>query len=329
MTKEVDKKVESKGVFSNVQTEILLGLSKFMSVKEIASYRKCSRQAVYKAITTLLEKGLVQKNGLTYGLTELGKQGLSSLMGLTNKLRQHNIKVKIEVLESPKNWDKKRNELIRLPYFNKRIELLNNSYDLFNYGKVNIKTTTKSLIISMPTFYSDSIDDVVIQMMDCLYETIPKLERTFKVRLIKDYKANIKIISQEYARLNDALAKNYRKEGEKLYVTDAEGKVWLIADYSFQTDELETIDPNKASDDMTTVHSFMNDLRINPMKLSELKELMTFQYNTIAGLVKTQEVFRENINTHLAVLNKIGDAVTELKEEVKKLRGKNETGANT
>jgi len=318
------KMVESGLSLSQTQAEVLHGISNYLSISNIAQHRKKSRQAIYKTLRKLLKEGLVEKTkaikGYVYGLTNKGKEGLHSFMGLTTKLRQHNLGIKVEVLESYKNWDKKRNIIMTMPYFNKRVQLKNTSYDLLQFGKVRLKITSKSVIFQLPTIFAENVDNAMIQAMDILFNTITKVENRFNIKLIKDNKINMTIISQEYARLDDALARIYKKEGKKLYITGDDGKVWLIADYSLATNELETIHPNRAGDDMSIIHPFLNDLRDNPMKLSELKEV-------IEGVVKIQLNDRETMNhlsinfkTHFKVLKEIGKAIKDLTKKVGELK---------
>lgn len=303
---------------TKVQAEIMHGISNNLSISNIAKHRKVSRQAIYKAIKPLMEKGLVNKIGTIYGLTKQGGLGLHSFMGLNRRLRQHNIAVKIKILEDHKNWDKKRNIIMQTPYFNKRINLKNTSYDLLNFGKVRIKTTSKSIIFYLPTIFSRTVEEALLQLMDILFDTIPKIENRFKIKLIKDNKINMTLISQEYARLNDALARIYRKEGNKIYITGEDGKIWLIADYSFATSELETIHPNKSDDDMTTVHTFFNDLRKSPTTFTEVKDTVQGMLQVQANNQATIEHLSLNLKKHFEVLDKLGKAVDELRKKIKK-----------
>lgn len=318
MEQEVNKQGLQTQDITLPQAEILKGISNYLTIDEMAKYRKTSRVSVYKIIKTLLNKELIHKKSRgIYGLTNKGQEGLHSLMQFTNKLRQHNLSFKIKILDSPKNWEAKREQLIQMPYFNKRVQLKNNDYDLLTFGRLQIKTTSQSVIIKLPTIYADSVDECNLQAMDLLYNAIPKIEAQFNIKLIKDYKSNIQIISQEYARLNDSLAKLYKKEGNKLYITDEEGKIWLIADYSFSVSELETISPNRADEDMTIVHAFFNDLRKNPATFSEVREAISGQLVLVNGIQQNQLIFDRNMASHLEVLQLIREAITELKNEVK------------
>lgn len=256
-----------------VHFDVLQGIHSGLNVSEIAKKRGVTRRSIYKSLSTLINKGMVLKKGYgIYELTDKGIQGIHSLVGLRYKLRQHNLNFKIKILKSSKNWELKRNELRQMPFFNKTLKLKNNEQDLFNYGKLLIRTTTKSIIIKIPTIYATDWENAIIQAMGILEDNIYKIEKAFKINLIKDYKANITIISQEYARIQDALAKIYRKEGNRLYITGEDGKIWLITDFSFSTDELEFIHTEKATDDLDAIVPFLNDLRKNPTTLSKLGE---------------------------------------------------------
>lgn len=279
--------------------EVLKSLQEGLCISEIAKYRHTSRTAIYKVLSTLNKNGLIRhpKRSI-YEVTDKGLEGLHSFVGLRYKLRQHNLHFKIKVLESPKNWELKRNEIRTMPYFNKTLKLKNNEQDLLNFGRLKLKTTTKSIIIKMPTIYATDWEHAIVQAMGILEDGIYKIEKLFKILLVKDYKANITIISQEYARIQDALAKLYRKEQNRIYLTGDDGKIWLITDFSFSTDETEFIHPEKATDDVDAIAPMLNDLRKNPTTFSEVREEMA----EIQGVLKTD---MQNRVKHQAVLDEI------------------------
>jgi DNA-binding PadR family transcriptional regulator len=284
-----------------------------LCISEIAKYRKIKRSSVYKTLHSLIEKGLISNPKRSmYELTNKGIEGLHSLVAFKYKLRQHNLHFKIKILESPKNWELKRNELRQIPYFNKTLKLKNNEQDLFNYGKLQIKTTTKSVIIKVPTIYAEDWEHAIIQAMSILEDAIYKIEKLFKIFLIKDYKSNITIISQEYAKIQDALAKTYRNEGNRLYLTGDDGKIWLITDLSFSTDETEFIHAERATDDLDAVAPFLNDLRRNPTTMSDIKDV-------IKDLVMVQVADKQNINKHQKVLDEMLITMKKIQEKLDKL----------
>lgn len=294
--------------------EVMKCIQEGLCITEIASYRNVYRSSIYKVLSTLVKRGLVRNPKRSiYELTNNGIKGLHSFVALRYKLRQHNLHFKIAVLESPRNWDQRRNEMRQMPYFNKTIKLKNNEQDLFNYGKLQIKTTTKSIIIKMPTIYAGEWEQAIIQAMGILEDSIPNIESKFKIRLVKDHKANIKIISQEYASIQDALAKLYRCEGNRIYLTGEDNKIWLITDLSFSTDELEYIHPNNATDDNDAIAPFLNDLRAHPTTMSDMKEHVGKLQGVITG-------YAQNEIKHQRVLDETLLMLRELKEEVRKLK---------
>lgn len=298
--------VTSRGKLA--QFEVLKYVQEGLSISEIAKARKVARKNIYKVLSTLNKKGLISHpKRSAYELTEKGMQGLHSFVGLRYNLRQHNLHFKIEVLESPRNWALRRNEIRQLPYFNHTLKLKNNEQDLFNYGRLQVKTTSKSVIIKMPTLYALDWEAALIQAMGILEDAIAKIEKVFKVRLTKDYKANIKIISQEYARIQDALAKVYRHEGNRIYLTGDDGKIWLITDFSFSVDETEFIHPNKATDDIDAIAPFLNDLRKNPSTLSDVRQHVGELQGVLQGVLHNEVKHQRVLDEILTTFRKIND----------------------
>jgi len=300
------KGATNKVELSTPQFEILKCLQEDLTITQTAKYRHVFRSSVYKVVETLKKKAMIRSPKRSiYELTPRGIQGLHSFVALRYNLRQHNLHFKIEVLESQKNWEQKRNEIRFMPYFNKTIKLKNNEQDLLNFGKLQIKTTTKSVIIKMPTLYAKDWEDAIIQGMQILEDSIYKIENAFKIRLVKDYKANIKIISQEYARIEDTLAKLYRAEGNRIYLTGEDGKIWLITDFSFSTDELEVIHPEKAADDLDAIAPMLNDLRKHPTTFSEERELVNNKMKVVDGLIHNEVKHQRVLDEILIAFKKL------------------------
>lgn len=294
LTKGVDSNAPE---VSNVQFETLRGLQSGLNITEISKLRKKSRASVYKVIATLIKKGFLEQIDKSYSITTKGIEGLHSFVGLRYKLRQHNFHVKFKVLDAPKNWEKKRNEFRKLPYFNKRIKLKNNEQELFNYGSLTIKTTTKSVIIKIPTIYAKNIDEATLQTFDIIESTYPKIENLFKVKLVKNYKSCMEVVCQEFANLNDVLSRIYNQRGEQLLITGDDGKIWMITDRSFKGDEREYIHPTKAADDEPAISTAMNILREEPKIMKEnQKELANLK-----GVFPAMKEYNENLKLHTAV----------------------------
>ncbi len=312
-------KVDSKGkVLSDPRFRTLRGLQSGANITDIARFRKVSRASVYKVINAMLKEGLIEKTDLSYGLTSLGIQGLHSFVGLRYNLRQHNFHIKFKVLEHPKNWDKKRNEFRKLPYFNKLIKLKNNEQELFNYGSLLIKTTTKSIIVKIPTIYAKNITDATAQTFGILESTYPKIEKLFGVKLIKNYKACVEIVCQEYARLDDELAKIYNKRGEQLLITGEDGKIWMITDKSFKGDEREYIHTEKAPEDEEAISKSMNILRDEPEIMKDNQKHIGMAFDAIGQNAKNVSFHMENMRSHVGAVRDLGSGVRDLSSGVEK-----------
>ncbi len=300
------KKAGATSMGELARFEVLKCIQEGLSITEISKYRKVQRSSVYKVLKTLVDRGLMtHPKRSIYELTNNGIKGLHSFVAFRYKIRQHNLHFKIGVLESPKNWNQRRNEMRQMPYFNRTIKLKNNEQDLFNYGKLHIKTTTKSIIIKMPTIYASDWEQAIIQAMGILEDSLPNIESRFKIRLVKDHKSNIKIISQEYASIQDALAKLYRCEGNRIYLTGEDGKIWLITDLSFSTDELEYIHPNRATDDNDAIAPFLNDLRAHPTTMSEIREHVGELQGVVTSHAKNEVKHQRVLDEILLTFNKI------------------------
>jgi len=308
LTKRVDNNTPE---LSGVRFETLRLIQSGLTITQLSKARKVSRASVYKVINALLDNGLLEKIDDSYSLTSKGLEGLHSFVGLRYNLRQHNFHVKFKVLESPKNWDKRRNEFRKLPYFNKRIRLKNNEQDLFNYGSLMIKTTTKHIIIKIPTVYAENIEEATLQQFDILESTYPKIEKLFGVKLIKNYKACMEVVCQEYARLNDVLAKMYRAEGKQLLITGDDGKIWMITDKSFNGDEREYIHPNKAPEDEPAISTAMNILRDSPTIMKDNKEELA----NLKGVFPAMSEYNKNLKLHI----KVQEAQLQTQKETQKI----------
>lgn len=294
LTHRVDSEVK---VLSDPRFRILRGIQSGLTITQLSKFRKVSRASVYKVINSMLDEGMLEKTDKSYGLTTKGIEGLHSFVGLRHNLRQHNFHIKFKVLEHPKNWDKKRNEFRKLPYFNSVIKLKNNEQELFNYGNLTIKTTTKSIIVKIPTIYAKNIQDATIQTFGIIETTYPKIEKLFGIKLIKNYKACIEVICQEYARLNDELAKIYDKRGEQLLITGEDGKIWMITDKSFKGDEREYIHTEKAPEDEDAISTSMNILRDEPRIMKEnQKEIVSLK-----GVFPAMQEYNKNLKLHIKV----------------------------
>lgn len=302
----------------NTEYELLKYLSQFLTIKQISILRKTSRTAVYKGIYSLLNKSLIRKIGKSYELTDEGFSRLNSFIKSSNQIRLHNLAIKIKILNKPNNWDLMRSKIVEIRNLSKQVDLTNNSYQIHSFKSLKVKTTTNSIIFYLPSIYGSNTDICLSEALEMTFKAIPKVESIFKINLIKDRKVNIEIISSHYAKLQDSLARIYHNENNKLYVKDESGKVWLIADFSFKVDELETIDNLRSKEDMDTVKEFLNDLRKNPATMTNVLEM-------IKMVTANQVIFDKNFQSHLKAINTLTKEIKGFGMAIKDIKQDNQT----
>ena len=98
---------------------------------------------------------------------------------------------------------------------------------------------------------------------------------------------------KDLALVKDAIAMDYNKRKEKLRVYDEQG-LWLIADNSFNLGELDFVRNSTNHDEINTIQSFLNDLKKNPVLLSDLLKLgATHSYNIGELTLKLKEIIEQ------------------------------------
>jgi hypothetical protein len=115
---------------------------------------------------------------------------------------------------------------------------------------------------------------------------------------------------EHYGLVKNELAKQYNDKGEKLYIRDDKG-LWMWIDDSHSLSELETNEPKNSRG----VQNWYND-----MKKTDFQVTPSFLLETINGVAQNQVMFDKNFQSHLEVINKLGKAVDELREEIKRLK---------
>lgn len=288
----------------------------------MAKYRNVSRTAIYKSVNKLVSKGYIRKIGKIYELTDIGKGGLHSLSPFSNKLRLHNLAIKLKILSSSQNWEKKRPLIFRLTHFNRNVDLYNNSYQLLSYSNIKVKTTNRSIILYLPSYYGDTTEECFRQALDSMFWAIPIIENDLKITILKDRKMSMEIISQEYARLQDALARIYKIQGNSFYVYDENNELRIISDFSFKINELDAVHPKYAKEDMDAIHPFLLDLIKFPTTFSEIKDNLREISKIQAIEVQKWQYYANKIEYHVDSIRKLGEGIeknNKIMEEIFKL----------
>jgi len=103
-----------------------------------------------------------------------------------------------------------------------------------------------------------------------------RLENTLKINIIKEGANNIQQVKAHYAQLGNELATAADENNYKIEVKGADGKIWLLCDYSHDVPEMETVHSTESETDMgDIIEPFFNDLKDKrPAKISEIQSTL-------------------------------------------------------
>ena len=124
---------------------------------------------------------------------------------------------------------------------------------------------------------------------------------------------NIEFVKEHYALIKNDLAIDQNKKGIIWRVSDESGEWLLIDDSLGEGGELENVGKS-ALETNVPMQKWWNN-----QKETDFKVTPQFILNTMNGIQQNQQVFDQNMKSHLEVLKKLGNAVDDLKEEVKKI----------
>lgn len=265
----------------------------FLTPKQIQLRRQCSRQAFYKIL-----KKLKQKGAINTGLQQVDKTEAPVNQQL---IRLHGQEFHIKIIYQDQNYQK----------------ALKNSNILFLEGHT-IKLYRNAIEVYAgegTSFFGDDAHRAFAKSLDYWKRFFVRLENDLKLILVKPRSQNIRIVNQHFARGDSEIYANATEHKEKIKIFAKEdGKLAFITDDSFGFNEDETVHPLTSKPDREEIDKQINDWRLyHPPTNSELA-------TNIAGLIQTQSMFQENIKTHFEVLQGIKEAVKELRDEIHKKR---------
>lgn len=213
------------------------------------------------------------------------------------------------------NWKKRRDFLDKNNIAYENLKIIGNGEKIHFKGK-KVWLTDKSIIIFEKTsFLSDSAAGSKSYAIYDMLSLLKSLESLFNVSFMINKGYRFKVSKQHYARLSCSLANQYRKDGKKLYVKQEDGTTWLWTDYSLNIDETETGNTERSDKDMDNhIHPFLNSLRKAEGYTPE------FVTNTLGQLIKYQEYYAKNLNSHVKAVQRLGIGVEGLRNDLKNLK---------
>lgn len=293
-----------KRKLTKTEAEILNLLSKeFLTIKEITQRRKTTKQAVYKIIRKLKEKGVISKT-----LKKVYFSGCGNHQNLP--IRLHAQEINIQILYKTSKYQKLKEESNVIIIDGNTINLYNNSI----------------IIYSGHSFYGKDEGEATRNSWDYWLGLITRLEHDLDVILIKNRKHNIKLVKNHYAYTESEVCKNAIENNDKILIpTTDDGKIWFITDDSFGLKEDETIHPETAKQDRNTIDLYVNDWRDNkPLTNSQIVKIQAETVQNLNILTKTMTEYGKHIKSHTRAIKTLSKALPKLVSILEDTKKENE-----
>lgn len=282
---------------TQAEQEVLkLITEEFLTPKQIQLRRQCTRQAFYKILKSLKEKGAIN----------LGLQKVDNSEAPVNHVNQkpirlHGQEFNIRIIFQDHNYQ----------------NLLEKSNIIYIEGHT-IKLYRSSIEVYAGegiSFYGDDAQECFSKSLVYWKKLFVRLENQFKVILVKPQTQNIKIVNQHFARGNSEVYVNATNHREKIKIFAKEdGKLAFITDDSFGFMEDETVHPKTAKPDREEIDKQINDWRLNhPPTNSQLAQ-------HILGVSQNLESYAVHLKAHVQSVKDLGSGVTELVRLIKEMK---------
>lgn len=277
--------------------EILLNLlRKKYTLKQASIELKISHRAAQRLFQRVqIKKHIIHKDKkkMFVGVSHTSSEHF-------REIRLHNIQFHIKPSMFLEKFHKKRFKADSLRFKNNTIVLGKNFIELY----------------VLDSFYGENTDVCLRKAYDYFYGGFfAELEDFLGVVFTKERDSRVKMVRSHYAEVDNEFAADVNKRKEKFEVKGKDGKAFLVVDKSLRSDELEAVHPQDSREDMNKFQSFFQDLRENPVLLSDILRVIE---GTQVLLKKQQEA---NTNTALelqAITNIIKILVPAPQKEVVK-----------
>lgn len=290
-------KTPKKQDLTQAEKEVLKLITEdFLTPKQIIIRRQCSRQAVYKILKSLKNKGAL-------GLTGQSVDKVDKIEGLVNQslVRLHGQEFNIKILYQDHHYQKSVEKSNILFIDGHTIKLYKNTIELYS------GTGT--------SFYGDTAQEAFSKSLAYWRAFLAKLEHDLRVILVKPRSRNMRIVNQHFARGNSEVYHNALENHDKIRIyTRDDGKLWFMCDDSFSMSEDETVHSKTSKPDREEVDKHLNDWRDHkPPTNSQLAA-------HIAQTSQNLENYAVHLKAHVESVQKLGAAVEELTSIVKELK---------
>lgn len=321
--KQVKKSTKSDSTGKNFYLTIYSYIKEHSSVSALPLILDLkTRQSLNYYLNHLKMAGLIKKIG--YGvwktISGFSDEKIKTSKKLTTKvdsnnqdrIRGHAFQFRVKLPDIP-NWKKRRVFLEKNNISYRPLQVIGMAERIFLKGRKIWLTDNSIIIYEKTSFIADSARDSRNYAIYTMLGLLHNLEALLSISCRINKRYIFTVNKQHYSKLRCELAKQYRKDGKKLYVKDHRG-YWLWADYSLNVDETETGNQKESHEDMDNhIHPFLNSLRNIKGYTPE------FVTGCLGKLAEDREYYAENQKMHVSVIEKLGKNTDILGKEIKKL----------
>ncbi len=293
--------------------------------RRMAKHLKKSRQTVYKHLRVLKKRGLIDENFEV-------KSGAYNLLHYGQRSNEYRINGVIVFFDLPgfvdkEKWKKNRGRVLSLKKFSHEPIILKNKAGVtdrapqfFLSDRVRVRCHATGIMVYVPNIFASNGLNAELKLLDFIENVGLDLNKIFKVEFFRDNKLCVRILRYELAHLNDGVAREFRKENRKLFVS-IDGVLRFQIDYSHSIDEAESMTPDHGLVDQENFQNYIKEILKNEKVLlpSQVLGLFQKQVKINAQRSDAELLLAKNIEAHVSLVKGIGESVFELKRVVKNL----------
>lgn len=295
LTRKVDNTPKEPKIKALTETEkevLRLITEEFLNLKQIQLRRQCTRQALYKILRKLKQKGAFN-NGL---------QVVDKTEALVNQrlIRLHGQEFNIGILHQNEKYQKQLKSSNLLFLSGHTIKLYRNSIEIYAGQGIS--------------FYGDDTDEAFSKSLEYWKRFITRLEHELSLILLKPRARNIRLVNQHFARGESEIAENaINNKGRIKVFAQEDGKLAFITDDSFGFKEDETVHPVTSKPDREEIDKQVNDWRLNhPPTNSQLA-------SHIMQVSQNIGQYAIHLQSHVKSVQDLGSGVTQMVEKINEL----------
>lgn len=295
----------------------------------IAAKSGVSKTTVQRHLTALKKQGLVLKVG--YGVWEVidspestKTRSIQSIhvakntppsevrqnlhMFIPDSVRAHAFLFTLKVPKGLTNWNNEKRELYlerhQIPF--KTLGIIGGGQRLIINGRITHLTNNSIVIYDRSSYFAEKAIEAKSNAVHSFISIVKKLERTLHADFTAGSDYKFRVSRQHYALVKNALAQQYNADGERLEIrSEGDNSLWFLIDNSFNLDEAEAVHPKTGMTDIEKVQKFFNGVKETSITPAFILEAMN-------GIQGSQMAMAANTDSHLELINTIGDKLEEL-----------------